>query len=84
MDTKIKVVARCRPLVGDEIRGRKCLTVTDDVIAVGDKRFQFEKVFDDHATQKDLYDSSVSSLVDGCFEGFNATVFACKVLKPMK
>ena len=78
MDTKIKVVVRCRPLLTAELRQRRSLAITDDVIAIGDKRFQFERVFDETSSQKDVYDTSISSLVEGCFDGFNATVFACK------
>jgi kinesin family member 21 len=80
METTIKVIARCRPLLGDEARGRRCLSITDDVVSVGDKQFQLERVYDESSTQQEIYDLSIRSLVEGCFDGFNATVFACESL----
>ena len=77
MDSKLKVAVRCRPLIVEEGRARKCISIVDDSIVVGEKRFSFEQVFDESKTQKDIYSNCVKSLVDGCFDGYNATVFAC-------
>ena len=43
---------------------------------VKDIRFCFDRVFDEHATQQDVYDGTARHLVDGVLDGFNSTVFA--------
>ncbi|KAH9814641.1 P-loop containing nucleoside triphosphate hydrolase protein [Melampsora americana] len=43
---------------------------------VKDMRFCFDRVFDDRATQEDVYEGSAKELVQGVLDGFNATVFA--------
>lgn len=43
-------------------------------------RFCFDRVFDDRATQEDVYEGSAKELVQGVLDGFNATVFAYGVL----
>lgn len=77
MDSKLKVAVRCRPLIVEEGRVRKSVHIVDDSIIVGEKKFTFEQVFDETITQKDIYATCVQPLVDGCFDGYNATVFAC-------
>lgn len=78
MDSKIKVALRCRPYLPNELNRRKAITFTSDSATIGDKRYPFEQVFDESSTQEGVYDFCVRSLVDGCFEGYNGTVFACK------
>ncbi len=78
MDSKINVAVRCRPFLTNEMNRRRCITFAEDSIVIGDKKFSFEHVFDDTAGQRDIYDACVRSLVDGCFEGYNGTVFACR------
>ena len=41
-----------------------------------DKAFTFDFCYDLDSTQNAVYDTSVSHLVEGCFEGYNATVLA--------
>lgn len=43
---------------------------------VKDTRFCFDRVFDESATQQQVYDTSARELVPGVFNGYNATVFA--------
>ncbi len=80
MNTKIKVFIRNRPLLSNESRGKRCLTASADTISIGDKKFVFESVFDESVNQSAIYDKCVKPLVEGCFSGFNATVFACESL----
>eukprot|EP01031_Cornospumella_fuschlensis_P050333 gene50333-61579_t len=73
MDARIKVAVRCRPLIANEPRS---VTISKDSVNVGDKRFQFEHVFNEHTNQVDIYESCVSNMVEGCFQGYNATILA--------
>nr|XP_032833899.1 kinesin-like protein KIF18A [Petromyzon marinus] len=41
-----------------------------------DLRFVFDRVFDDTATQQEVFEGSTRSLVEGTLNGFNCTVFA--------
>ncbi|KIY45890.1 kinesin-domain-containing protein [Fistulina hepatica ATCC 64428] len=41
-----------------------------------DKRFMFDKVFDNDACQQDVYDATARPLLDNLLDGYNATVFA--------
>jgi hypothetical protein len=77
VDSRIRVVVRCRPFVTEESRTRKCLQMMQDGILVGDKKFSFEHMFGEDSTQEELYEHCVNNLVEGCFQGFNGTVFAC-------
>ncbi len=78
MDSKIKVALRCRPFLSNETNKRKALNFSTDSVVIGDKKYQFEQVFDERSSQTDVYEFCVKSLVEGCFEGYNGTVFACK------
>jgi kinesin family protein 4/21/27 len=42
-----------------------------------DKVFSFDNVFDEAASQEEVFNSTVRSLVEGCLNGYNATVLAC-------
>ncbi|KAL3241326.1 tubulin-dependent ATPase KIP3 [Nakaseomyces bracarensis] len=39
-------------------------------------KFVFDKLFDEEATQREVYQSTTSSLLDSVLDGFNSTVFA--------
>ncbi|KAH9447234.1 hypothetical protein Pst134EA_029267 [Puccinia striiformis f. sp. tritici] len=43
---------------------------------VKDMRFCFDRVFNENASQEDVYHGSAQDLIDGVLGGFNATVFA--------
>ena len=74
--TKVRVCVRSRPLTMREARGRRCLSMFPDRMMVGEKIFMFDDLYDEHVTQRDVYRQCIASLIDGCFEGFNATVLA--------
>jgi kinesin family protein 4/21/27 len=80
MESNIGVCVRCRPLLQDEIRGKRCLTIQNEVISIGEKKFIFDNVFDEPVEQIEIYDKCIKSLAEGCFNGYNATVFACSII----
>lgn len=41
-----------------------------------DQRYTFDRVFDEHARQIDVFENTTKPLLDGLLNGFNATVFA--------
>ena len=43
---------------------------------IKDYRFVFDRLFDEHATQNEVYESTTKPLLDSILDGFNATVFA--------
>uniref|UniRef100_A0A673KZL2 Kinesin motor domain-containing protein n=1 Tax=Sinocyclocheilus rhinocerous TaxID=307959 RepID=A0A673KZL2_9TELE len=56
-----------------------CTSVTPgepQVLLGKDKAFTYDFVFDLDAQQHQIYSACVHKLVEGCFEGYNATVFA--------
>lgn len=72
---------RIRPqLAKERIEGcHICTSVTPgepQVFLGKDKAFTFDFVFDLEAPQEHIYSQCVEKLVEGCFEGYNATVFA--------
>lgn len=72
---------RIRPQLSKEkIEGcHICTSVTPgepQVLLGKDKAFTYDFVFDLDAWQEQVYCTCVSKLVEGCFEGYNATVLA--------
>uniref|UniRef100_A0A8D3DF20 Kinesin family member 21B n=1 Tax=Scophthalmus maximus TaxID=52904 RepID=A0A8D3DF20_SCOMX len=56
-----------------------CTMVTPgepQVLLGKDKAFTYDYVFDFDSEQQHIYQACVYKLIDGCFEGYNATVFA--------
>src|SRR4029434_11338861 len=56
-----------------------CTSVTPgepQVLLGKDKAFTYDFVFDTDAQQEDIYSACVHKLIEGCLEGYNATVFA--------
>jgi hypothetical protein len=41
-----------------------------------DARYAFDRVFDKNSTQEEVFNDTAKPLLQGLFEGFNATVFA--------
>lgn len=41
-----------------------------------DKAFTFDYVFNIDSQQEEIYIQCIEKLIEGCFEGYNATVFA--------
>ncbi|XP_012587719.1 PREDICTED: kinesin-like protein KIF21A [Condylura cristata] len=78
---------RIRPqLAKEKIEGcHVCTSVTPgepQVFLGKDKAFTFDYMFDSTAQQQQVYAQCVERLVEGCFEGFNATVFAYGQVSP--
>uniref|UniRef100_A0A8B9GSK3 Kinesin family member 21A n=1 Tax=Astyanax mexicanus TaxID=7994 RepID=A0A8B9GSK3_ASTMX len=72
---------RIRPqLAREKIEGcHICTFVTPgepQVILGKDKAFTFDYVFDMDSQQDTIYSNCTEKLIEGCFEGYNATIFA--------
>ena len=46
------------------------------VILGKDKAFTYDHVFDMDSQQDAIYEACTEKLIEGCFEGYNATIFA--------
>ncbi|KAF7208409.1 kinesin-like protein KIF21B isoform X1 [Nothobranchius furzeri] len=80
-DCCVKVALRIRPQMAKEkIEGcHVCTLVTPgepQVLLGKDKAFTYDFVFDIDSEQPHIYQTCVHKLIEGCFEGYNATVFA--------
>ncbi|XP_058860690.1 kinesin-like protein KIF21B isoform X2 [Acipenser ruthenus] len=80
-DCCVKVSLRIRPQMAKEkIEGcHICTLVTPgepQVLLGKDKAFTYDFVFDRDSQQHEIYSACVEKLIEGCFEGYNATVFA--------
>jgi hypothetical protein len=79
--SSVKVCVRSRPLLPREIASncRKCLKFSDDrrEVSIGpDRRYTFDFAYDERTPQSTLFRECVLPLLEGCFQGYNATVFA--------
>ncbi|XP_052802857.1 kinesin-like protein KIF21A isoform X4 [Mya arenaria] len=80
-DTSVRVALRIRPQLARE-RIDMCQVCTavmeheKQVILGKDKSFTFDHVYDIPSTQEFIYQDCVLKLIDGCFDGYNATVVA--------
>uniref|UniRef100_A0A8C4HBU9 Kinesin family member 21B n=1 Tax=Dicentrarchus labrax TaxID=13489 RepID=A0A8C4HBU9_DICLA len=77
----IPVWTKIRPQMAKEkIEGcHVCTLVTPgepQVLLGKDKAFTYDFVFDINSEQQNIYQACVYKLIEGCFEGYNATVFA--------
>jgi kinesin family protein 4/21/27 len=72
---RIRVAVRVRPGEGAPSVALDATRVTLRT-ATGEKRFDFDGVLDQAATQAEVYDATAASLVARVFEGYNATVMA--------
>ncbi|XP_031568029.1 kinesin-like protein KIF21A [Actinia tenebrosa] len=80
-DTSVRVALRIRPQSAAEQINmcRVCTTVTPghpQVILGKDKAFTFDHVFNVETIQDQVYNTCVKDLVNGCLDGYNATVLA--------
>ncbi|KAI2665280.1 Kinesin-like protein KIF21A [Labeo rohita] len=74
-------VSEIRPqLAKEKIEGcHICTFVTPgepQVVLGKDKAFTFDYVFDMDSQQDSIYSNCTEKLIEGCFEGYNATIFA--------
>ncbi|OAY85534.1 125 kDa kinesin-related protein [Ananas comosus] len=84
----VQVILRCRPLSDDEMRVNTPVVIScnehrREVSALQtiankqiDRTFMFDKVFGPTSKQKDLFDQSISPIVNEVLEGYNCTIFA--------
>ncbi|XP_018408018.1 PREDICTED: kinesin-like protein KIF21A [Nanorana parkeri] len=80
-ESSVRVALRIRPqLAKEKIEGcHICTSVIPgepQVFLGKDKAFTFDYVFDIDSRQDDIYFQCTEKLIEGCFEGYNATVFA--------
>ncbi|XP_049738781.1 kinesin-like protein KIF21A isoform X8 [Elephas maximus indicus] len=80
-ESSVRVAVRIRPqLAKEKIEGcHICTSVTPgepQVFLGKDKAFTFDYVFDIDSQQEQIYFQCIEKLIEGCFEGYNATVFA--------
>ncbi|XP_053372080.1 kinesin-like protein KIF21A isoform X4 [Clarias gariepinus] len=80
-ESSVRVALRIRPqLAREKIEGcHICTFVTSgepQVILGKDKAFTFDHVFDMDTEQDTIYSNCTEKLIEGCFEGYNATIFA--------
>ncbi|OQV19332.1 Kinesin-like protein KIF21A [Hypsibius exemplaris] len=78
--TSVRVAVRARPLNSREQANfqHSGLTLTADsqVIINNEKAFTYDYTFDVDSEQEDIFITTTRDLVDGCFDGFNATILA--------
>eukprot|EP00347_Sterkiella_histriomuscorum_P016618 403352497 len=78
----VRVAVRVRPMVGRELyeggAQKICVGVDQytNKIQIGEKNFQFDRVFPLSCAQVDLFEVCGKNLVLGCFAGYNATILA--------
>ncbi|GAA6215336.1 kinesin-like protein KIF21A [Lates japonicus] len=80
-ESSVRVALRIRPqLAREKIEGCHICTYVmpgePQVILGKDKAFTYDYLFDMDSQQDTIYASCAEKLIDGCFEGYNATVFA--------
>jgi hypothetical protein len=80
-DCSVKVAVHARPLIGDEkLQGCKdCVSVVPGKpqVQIGTHSFTFDHVYGSSGTPSAaMFDECVAPLVEGLFQGYNATVLA--------
>ncbi|XP_062570357.1 kinesin-like protein KIF21A isoform X3 [Saccostrea cucullata] len=78
-DSSVRVALRIRPQLAKEKIDmcQVCTTVDATQVIMGkDKSFTYDYVFDMPTMQETIYGDCVRALIEGCFDGYNATVFA--------
>ncbi|KAI4366445.1 hypothetical protein MLD38_022322 [Melastoma candidum] len=80
-DCCVKVAVHVRPLIGDEkLQGCKdCVTVVPGKpqVQIGSHSFTFDHVYGSTGSPSSaIFDECIAPLVDGLFQGYNATVLA--------
>uniref|UniRef100_A0A8C7T370 Kinesin family member 21A n=1 Tax=Oncorhynchus mykiss TaxID=8022 RepID=A0A8C7T370_ONCMY len=75
------VLAAIRPqLAREKIEGCHictfCMPAEPQVMLGKDKAFTYDYVFDMDSQQESIYTHCTEKLIEGCFEGYNATIFA--------
>ncbi|XP_056878555.1 kinesin-like protein KIF21A isoform X2 [Takifugu flavidus] len=80
-ESSVRVALRIRPqLAKEKIEGCHICTFVmpgePQVVLGKDKAFTYDHVFDIDTQQETIYQHCTGRLIEGCFEGYNATIFA--------
>uniref|UniRef100_A0A671YSZ1 Kinesin family member 21A n=1 Tax=Sparus aurata TaxID=8175 RepID=A0A671YSZ1_SPAAU len=80
-ESSVRVALRIRPqLAKEKIEGCHICTFVmpgePQVVLGKDKAFTYDHVFDMDTQQETIYNHCTEKLIEGCFEGYNATIFA--------
>ncbi|XP_041794219.1 kinesin-like protein KIF21A isoform X2 [Chelmon rostratus] len=80
-ESSVRVALRIRPqLAREKIEGCHICTYVmpgePQVILGKDKAFTYDYMFDMDSQQDAIYTTCTEKLIEGCFEGYNATIFA--------
>ncbi|XP_029901602.1 kinesin-like protein KIF21A isoform X3 [Myripristis murdjan] len=80
-ESSVRVALRIRPqLAKEKIEGCHICTYVmpgePQVFLGKDKAFTYDYVFDMDSQQEAIYSHCTEKLIEGCFEGYNATIFA--------
>ncbi|XP_070847961.1 kinesin-like protein KIF21A isoform X2 [Chaetodon trifascialis] len=80
-ESSVRVALRIRPqLAKEKIEGCHICTFVmpgePQVVLGKDKAFTYDHVFDMDTQQETIYNQCTERLIEGCFEGYNATIFA--------
>ncbi|CAJ1054415.1 kinesin-like protein KIF21A isoform X1 [Xyrichtys novacula] len=80
-ESSVRVALRIRPqLAKEKIEGCHICTYVmpgePQVVLGKDKAFTYDHVFDMDSQQDAIYTHCTERLIEGCFEGYNATIFA--------
>ncbi|XP_044041473.1 kinesin-like protein KIF21A isoform X2 [Siniperca chuatsi] len=80
-ESSVRVALRIRPqLAKEKIEGCHICTYVmpgePQVFLGKDKAFTYDHVFDMDSQQEAIYTHCTEKLIEGCFEGYNATIFA--------
>lgn len=55
---------------------RYVLGLPGEVVADHENRYAFDRVFSKDSTQEEVFENTAKPVLEGLFDGFNATVFA--------
>ena len=77
---KVQVCVRCRPTLRHEVNNNHVILKDHKVIiSINEiKEFYFDEIYDQQSSQEIIFENQIKPLLDGCLNGYNATVFACK------
>ncbi|XP_060638485.1 kinesin-1 heavy chain [Anolis sagrei] len=78
-ECNIKVMCRFRPLNDSEVtRGDKYIAKfqAEDTVVIASKPYAFDRVFQSHTSQEQVYNDCAKKIVKDVLEGYNGTIFA--------
>ncbi|XP_003222006.1 kinesin-1 heavy chain [Anolis carolinensis] len=78
-ECNIKVMCRFRPLNDSEVtRGDKYIAKfqSEDTVVIASKPYAFDRVFQSHTSQEQVYNDCAKKIVKDVLEGYNGTIFA--------